>query len=573
MKKNSFFLSKNICEFFAFDKFSLPRAELNDVLYQRCGVKNFFQNESEISDLAESLKEITEDDSLLREREKEFGDFQTNLILAGKVCRFLKAKGSAPEILVEPTCGRGNLVLSALETFPSLRRVVCVEIQSHYVKALKFSILDFYLERASITERPEIDIFCADVFKFDFSSLRLGGGEVLVLGNPPWVTNAALGAIRSENLPRKTNYKKTSGLDAITGKANFDLGEFILKTMLENFSSRRGHIGFLLKNSVIKNTVQAQQTLHFNLGEMQEMKINAEAEFDAAVDASLFFAKFANERVGFTCESGDFYSGKIDRKFGWIGKKFVADVVSYEKYKRFDGISPFVWRQGIKHDCAKILELECRGEDKFSNASGEIVDLEPDAVFGLLKSSDLKLLQIRNPRKYSVLTQTKTSETPERYLSRFPKLFRYLEAHAEAFAARKSSIYRNRPPYSMFGVGDYTLAPYKVAISGFYKQTRFSLVHPHKGKPMLLDDTCYFLGFNRLEDAEFVLDLLNSGETQSFLQSIVFFDAKRSITKDILMRIDLRQIAEITNRTAPKGFDFNFRDGENLRTQELKLIF
>lgn len=573
MKNNSFFLSKNICEFFAFDKFSLPRSELNDVLYRKCGVKDFFQDENEISDLAESLKEAIVEAVLFREREKEFGDFQTNLILAGKVCRFLKDKGCAPEILIEPTCGRGNLVLSALEIFPSLRRVVCVEIQPHYVKALKYSILDFYLERSEIAERPEIDIFCADVFRFDFSSLNLGSGEVLVLGNPPWVTNAALGALRSENLPRKTNYKKVSGLDAITGKANFDLGEFVLKTMLENFSRQRGHIGFLLKNSVIKNTVQAQQTLQFNLCEMQEMKINAEAEFDAAVDASLFFAEFSDKRIGFTCESGDFYSGRVDRKFGWSSEKFVADVVSYEKYKSFDGVSPFVWRQGVKHDCAKILELECCGENRFSNARGEIVDLEPEAVFGFLKSSDLKLSQIRNPRKYSVLTQTKTSETPERYLSRFPKLLRYLKSHAEVFAARKSSIYRNRPPYSMFGVGDYTLAPYKVAISGFYKQTRFSLVHPHKKKPMLLDDTCYFLGFNRLEDAEFVLELLNSEETQNFLKSIVFFDAKRSITKDILMRIDLRRIAEITNRIAPKGFDFNFRYGENLRTQELELIF
>ena len=90
--------------------------------------------------------------------------------------------------------------------------------------------------------------------------------------------------------------------------------------------------------------------------------------------------------------------------------------------------------------------------------------------------------------------------------------------------------------FSIFGVGDYTFKPYKVAISGLYKQTKFTLVKPN-GTVLLLDDTCYFIGFDTLEEAQNVQSLLNQSETQKFIESFMFTDAKRAITKDLLMRI------------------------------------
>ncbi len=571
MFKNNFSPSIAVRDFFERCSLERSREELNFLVRKVCGIEKFFENKDELSFLKACIHRPQADEPLaFGEREREFGDFQTNPILAERICRYLLRKGCVPETLIEPTCGRGGFVLAALEAFPSLRRVVCVEIQSSYVRELKYAILDFYLSaRNKELVPPKISIFCADVFTFNFSHFASDDGEILILGNPPWVTNSDLGALGSQNLPRKTNYKKNSGLDAMTGKANFDLGEFVLKTMLENFSDRRGHIAFLLKNSVVKNTVHAQPILKFPIGEMEQLGIDASVEFDADVNASLFFAKFAVRDIGRVCENGDFYTGKGKRKFGWVGEKFVSDVDAYGAYAEFDGLSPLVWRQGVKHDCAKILELDACGNNVFANMAGERVELEPAAVFGLLKSSDLKLPRIRNPRKYSMLTQTRINEPPAAYLSAFPKAWAYLKAHESAFAARKSSIYRNRPPFSMFGIGDYTLAPYKVAISGFYKQTRFSLVYPHAGKPMLLDDTCYFLGFACEADAEFVLELLNSDEVQKFLASLVFFDSKRGITKDVLMRIDLKRAAKAQGRTVPHEFEF-FRAKKQ---RELPLIF
>ena len=115
------------------------------------------------------------------------------------------------------------------------------------------------------------------------------------------------------------------------------------------------------------------------------------------------------------------------------------------------------------------------------------------------------------------------------------------------FNNRKSSIYKGKPLFSIFGIGDYSFKPYKVAISGMYKTTTFSIVLPNNEKPIMLDDTCYLIGFDSLIEAEITQFLLNKEKIQAFIQSIAFTDAKRMITKELLMRIDLNEIINNTS--------------------------
>lgn len=119
--------------------------------------------------------------------------------------------------------------------------------------------------------------------------------------------------------------------------------------------------------------------------------------------------------------------------------------------------------------------------------------------------------------------------------------------HQENFSARKSSIYNNKPLFSIFGIGDYSFKPFKVAISGLYKTFHFTLILPQDNKPVMLDDTCYLIGFDKIEFAVYSLILLNSDTTVQFLQSVTFPDAKRTFTKDVLMRIDLLKLAKQIN--------------------------
>lgn len=108
---------------------------------------------------------------------------------------------------------------------------------------------------------------------------------------------------------------------------------------------------------------------------------------------------------------------------------------------------------------------------------------------------------------------------------------------------RKSSIYKNKAPYSIFGVGAYSFKDWKIAISGLYKQLRFSLIAPLDGKPVMFDDTVNFLSFETEEEAEFIFKLVTSNPSLEFLDSMIFWDEKRPITIDILRRLSLKAVA------------------------------
>ena len=98
-----------------------------------------------------------------------------------------------------------------------------------------------------------------------------------------------------------------------------------------------------------------------------------------------------------------------------------------------------------------------------------------------------------------IVTQSAIGEDTRRLRQSHPRLWKYLSEHREAFAARKSVIYKDKTPFAMFGVGAYSFKPFKVATSGLYKSPSFSLVSPIHDKPVMLDDTCYSLGFDALD--------------------------------------------------------------------------
>ncbi len=108
----------------------------------------------------------------------------------------------------------------------------------------------------------------------------------------------------------------------------------------------------------------------------------------------------------------------------------------------------------------------------------------------------------------------------------------------------KFDLPKRRPRFSVFGVGDYTFAPYKVAISGFYKRLQFAVVGGHQGKPVVFDDTVNFLACQSKREAELLAGFLNSDPAREFLSAFIFWDSKRPITVDVLRRLDVRRLAD-----------------------------
>ncbi len=534
----------------------------NEVIVSIAGIADFAASDADWQAFREAI--VADAPEFLRESPQEYGDFQTPLSLARVVCQRLFDIGYRPKVLIEPTCGKGNFIIAALELFPSIRKVFGLEIQGDYVTECKARLLATLLSRPEL--KREIHINQGNIFAEVLTPevLQIGAGEVLILGNPPWVTNTTLSALDSTNLPAKSNFKKHAGLDALTGKSNFDIAEFILLQLIRGFTKTQATVAMLCKNTVIRNLVEATSEQALPINNLRAFTFDAAKEFGVAADASLFVADITNDLGAKTCTLADLRGDSTKRVFGWVGKNFVADVARYKNARGIEGVSSVVWRQGIKHDCAEIMELTEEG-DGWRNGADESVRIENDRVFPLAKSSDLKLHVVTTLRKAVIVPQESVGQDTTWLKQSNPRLWKYLSSHSDAFNARRSVIYKDKPPFSIFGVGDYSFKPYKVAMSGLYKSSHFSLLLPVNGKPVMLDDTCYLLGFDSLGQASIALGLLNSEPVQDFLKAIVFPDSKRPYTKDVLMRIDLQKVAALVSAKSVsdylsklEGADLNF---------------
>jgi len=530
---------------------STPRKRANEVVASLTGIADFFTSDVDWQEFREAIAADTPE--LMQESAQEYGDFQTPLSLARAVCQKLFDEGYRPKVLVEPTCGKGNFIIAALETFPTIRKVFGLEIQEGYVAECKARLQATLLSRPELKRQVEIQRGNIFAGALTTTALNTDEGEILILGNPPWVTNTVLSALESTNLPAKSNFKKHAGLDAITGKSNFDIAEFILLQLVRGFTRSHASIAMLCKNTVIRNLVAGTKEQALPISNLRAFAFDAGKEFGVAADASLFVADITNELGAKTCSMSNLSENKPPRVFGWAGKHFVADVARYKKAREIEGVCSVVWRQGVKHDCSEVMELT-KESSHWRNGAGEVVNVEHDRIFPLAKSSDLKEHVVTTLRRAMIVTQDAIGEDTTWLKQANPRLWKYLSAHADALDARRSVIYNDKPPFSIFGVGDYSFKPYKVAMSGFYKSSHFSLLPPADGKPVMLDDTCYLLGFDSLGQAAVALGLLNSQPVQDFLKSIVFPDAKRPYTKDVLMRIDLRKVASLVSPTSIRNY-------------------
>jgi len=128
-----------------------------------------------------------------RTERAEYGDFQTPQKLADTVCRLLAESVPHAATIIEPTCGIGNFLFAALKSFPSAQRAIGADINPQYIAKAR--------QRAeSETQHP--DLIQLDFFDADWPRTLLDCAEpILVIGNPPWVTNTHLSKLGSDNMP------------------------------------------------------------------------------------------------------------------------------------------------------------------------------------------------------------------------------------------------------------------------------------------------------------------------------------------------------------------------------------
>jgi hypothetical protein len=362
------------------------------------------------------------------------------------------------------------------------------------------------------------------------------------------VTNSELSSLGSTNLPQKQNIKGLRGLDAITGSANFDIAEYIWLKLIQELAGENATIALLCKTGVARNVIQFASAAALPVETASIHRIDSKKSFNVAADACLLTLELSNSAKRFTIpvhETIDALQASQTMTFANGG--LVADSEAYKLSAFADGKCPLTWRQGIKHDAARVMELR-EDDGVLRNGLDEVVEVEDEFVFPLAKGTDVYHGRSADSRRAVIVPQRLLGEVNDGLEDSAPRLWRYLSRHRSTFDARMSSIYRSSSPFSIFGIGEYSFARYKVAISGLHKNPRFRALGPVKGKPVMLDDTSYFLPFQSAGEASLVYALLSSEAVTLLLQSLVFWDTKRPITKKVLMRIGLVEIAQRAKR-------------------------
>ena len=433
-----------------------------------------------------------------------------------------------PSVVVEPTCGTGNFLQSSM--IFDAQNYYGIEINPHYCEQCRTRFHD-----------KRIKIYNRDLFSVSIKEVVGSASDILVLGNPPWVTNSALSAVNSVNMPRKSNFKGLKGIDAITGESNFDICEYIILKLVYSLLGTESVISMLCKSSVARNIFRTLAVDDVGFAYFDLLEFNASQVFGISTSACALILKLSPDAV----------SEKICRVYSiddWDRELYALSISNNRVVRStqtcdfdFDGVCGFAWHQGLKHDCSKIMELTEK-DGVLYNGNGDAVEIERSMVFPLVKSSMLKEPVMSRFSKYVLVTQKKLGDETRIIEYDAPNTWKYLTDHAHYFEKRKSSIYRGSPPFSIFGIGSYSYTRFKVVVSGFYKKPLFSLVYSPDEKPVMADDTSYYIGFDSYDMAYVSMLLLNSRPVQAFLTSIVFLDAKRPYTKKVLERLDFQKM-------------------------------
>lgn len=291
---------------------------------------------------------------------REYGDYQTPIQFAEKVCHYLKDyRHFEPSAIIEPTCGLGSFLKSSL--LFNAKEYYGIEINPEYCDLCKNSIND-----------DRVHIINSDFFTFSSKALIQDKRQILIIGNPPWVTNSTLSALGSDNLPIKTNFKGLKGIDAITGASNFDICEYIILQLINEYRDTNTVISMLCKTSVARNVFKELKRNYVSFASCDILEFNAAKVFGINASACLLVVQLSDKSASSDiCNVYDFENPEtVKSQFGYSNGQFYSNLD--DNIENFDGQCCFEWRQGVKHDCSKVMELTMR--------NGELQNGQKEAV-------------------------------------------------------------------------------------------------------------------------------------------------------------------------------------------------
>ncbi len=481
---------------------------------------------------------------------KDICDYQTPLNLTDSICEYLKNDLKiSPDIIIEPTCGIGNFLKSISKSFPK-KQLYGIEIDKTKLNKVDNRI-------------PNLKLIHADISEFKFNDFDRNN-SYLIIGNPPWSIQQEIFKPDTNKSSLTSNFTNLRDNNDNITNLNSDISEYIILKIIKEFKNTKSTIAFLCKKHISRNIFikLIMQDIHYSF--IKQINLNSYKKFNINSDTCLLIIQFGKKKLkSKICEVCDISNpSQVLYKFGFKKDTFYLNV---DNIPQLDGKCQFEWNQGVKHDCAKIMEFTYEN-NHFINKNGNQTNIENVLIYPLIKARDLKKPFVNKTSKYILITQQKIKQDTNYIKTEAPKTWQYLNENKKYFDNRKSKVYNNTPDFSIFGIGEYAFKKYKVAISCFNKNPTFSLVFSEK--TMILDDSCCFLSFDNYDDAYITLLILNSQLVKKFLKNKAVIDSKRHYPKKLLKRIDIEKCLEILLFDDLKETEEELRLGEYITKEK-----
>lgn len=383
-----------------------------------------------------------------------------------------------------------------------------------------------------------------------------------VIGNPPWVN--------WENLPEdyrqdskelwfKYNLFPHKGMDAILGKGKKDISMIMTYVAMHQYLKKYGRLGFVITQSVFKTSGAGQGFRRFKVDEKTPiapvycddmvrikpfeaanrtavMVLERDREVEYPV-SYIFWEKKERGIIDTHSKLSDVLEKTLrihlvgkpvnsrDKTSAWMTGKVnalnaVEKVLGKSDYEAHEGVNSgganaIYWVEILEElEGGNVLVRNITEGAKRKVRRVEAV-IEKELLYPLVRSRGLKRWQAE-PSAYIIMVQDpeKRRGIDESIMKqKYPLTYAYLKQFEKVLRTRKAyrRYFKETDPfYSMFDVGHYTFAPWKVMWPRMGSTLPASVVGSINNKRLVAQETITMLPLKNEEEAHFVSSIISS---------------------------------------------------------------
>ncbi|QPC84866.1 N-6 DNA methylase [Phototrophicus methaneseepsis] len=469
--------------------------------------------------------------------------------------------------LLDPACGSGSFLAAAIQRAIQmghaddiLARIAGIDNSEIAVLTAKTALI---LSLPTWPPETNLPIYHADTL---FNDLNLPTFD-FVVGNPPWVNWQHLSTqYREQTRPLWVSYGLFShtGMDSILGKGKKDLATLFTCVVADRYLADGGTLAFLLSRSTLKSggagagfrsylaehgpltvthidDVSRLTTYGGSKLDTIVLYANKSLSHQPMIDAMASYTlwhvsgrrrQFEDSRLSTILKATTrhpMHAQPIDTSdtgSPWIsapqqalsGLHKLLGPSDYEAHAGVytGGANGVYWLEVLAHH-GETLTIRNQADTGKKSIKQVQATIESALVYPLLRGSDVTrwqayptttILMVQDP-------QTRRGYDEDWLQAHYPLTYAYLAQFKETLikrAAYQRYFKQSAPFYTMFDVGHYTFAPYKVVWQGIGAQSmQAAVVGPNEGHPVMTNQAMHpFVGLDNEDEAHYLAACLNS---------------------------------------------------------------